>query len=52
MEGEHTKSGKSGRQPFIDSMRAEIESAMSAKNTLKAGYAQLFLSGALHSLDP
>ena len=52
MEAEHKKSGKSGRQPFIDAMRAEIAAAMEAEDLLKAGYAQFYLSGALHSLDP
>ena len=42
---------KSHLQPFIESMRAEIESALLAKDTLKAGFAQLFLSGALSTLD-
>ncbi|KAK9844362.1 hypothetical protein WJX74_001313 [Apatococcus lobatus] len=42
---------KTGLQPFIVSMRAEIESALHAEDTLKAGFAQLFLSGALSSLD-
>ena len=47
------KSGadKSGLQPFIVSMRAEIEAALHAEDTLKAGFAQLFLSGALSTLD-
>lgn len=47
------KSGadKSGLQPFIASMRAEIEAALHAEDTLKAGFAQLFLSGALSTLD-
>ena len=42
---------KSNLQPFIVSMRAEIESALLANDTLKAGFAQLFLSGALSTLD-
>ncbi|KAK9868250.1 hypothetical protein WJX84_010877 [Apatococcus fuscideae] len=43
---------KSGLQPFIASMRAELGSAVKAGDDLKAGFAHLFLSGALHALDP
>ena len=41
----------SGLQGFVDSLRADVNSALQAKDVLKSGVTRLFLAAALNALD-